>query len=212
MVWIIGGVIVAIVIFMVNTDLYKEIANAKSINKNNLSKIMEESGAEGIEFRSHNNSCAAILDKESEKLHVFYSEFQSPSNNHHTYRHFSCNFSDIIESEVIVDNNTITKTARGSQIGGAVVGGALLGGVGAIIGGLSGTKGSFDQVMQAEIKLTINDLENPICKINFLDGQDENHKRQKRGYHRNDIQYKKAMEQLDKWQGMFDVILNNQNR
>lgn len=92
-----------------------------------------------------------------------------------------------------------------------MVGGVLLGGVGAIIGGLSGTKGSSKYIKEMDIKLTINDIENPIIKINFLDGQDKKHTNLKQGYHPNDMQYKQAVKDIEKWQGMFDVILHNQD-
>lgn len=192
-----------------NSKRFEHIKSPKQMNKENLNKIIDESGAQGIVFRAFNNSSAAILDKENEKLHVFYSTYQEPIGKIHTYEHFHCNFADIIESEVIVDNQTITKTARGSQLGGALVGSVLAGGIGAIIGGLSGSKRSDDYIKRAEIKLTINDLENPVCKITFLDGQDEDHKVLKKGFRKNDFRIKGMLQELDKWQAMFDVILNN---
>ena len=39
---------------------------------------------------------------------------------------------DIIESEVLIDGKTVTKTSRASQFAGAAVGAVLLGGVGAM--------------------------------------------------------------------------------
>lgn len=47
-------------------------------------------------------------------------------------------YRDILSSEIFENGVTITKTARGNQLGGALIGGLALGGVGAIIGGLSG--------------------------------------------------------------------------
>src|SRR5690606_13701944 len=46
-------------------------------------------------------------------------------------------FSSILETEIIIDGSTITKTSRGGLVLGTAVGGVLGGGVGALIGGLS---------------------------------------------------------------------------
>lgn len=208
MFWFFTIIFIVIIILMMSSKTYKEISKADSINRKNLNEMVKNLNVRGERFRSHNNSCEVLMDKEKRKLHVIYSEEQTATNIH-KYKHVSCDFDDIIESEVIIDNHTITKTARGSQIGGAVVGGVLLGGIGAIIGGLSGTKGSFDQVKHMDIKLTVNNLETPIIKINFLDGQDRKHNKLKQGYHKNSLDYQNAVKEIEKWQGMFEVILHN---
>ena len=59
-----------------NSKRFEHIKSPKQMNKENLDKIIDESGAQGIVFRAFNNSSAAILDKENEKLHVFYSTYQ----------------------------------------------------------------------------------------------------------------------------------------
>lgn len=60
-------------------------------------------------------------------------------------------YKDIIESEVVIDGKSVTKTSRASQFVGTAIGGVLAGGVGAIIGGLSGstsTKGKVKRIPQ----------------------------------------------------------------
>ncbi len=49
-------------------------------------------------------------------------------------------FEKIIEAEVSIDDNTVTKVSKGSQIAGAVVGGLATGSIGALVGGLSSNK------------------------------------------------------------------------
>src|SRR5690625_2106720 len=142
--WIVIGVIVVIILIIPEEKLKTEKEKAKFTNKRRLANLMNNSEAEGIRFMSHNYSGGAILSEEEEKLYIFYST--GGMDDERSYGSFSCELGDIIESEVVVDSHTITKTARGSQIGGAAVGGVLLGGVGAIIGGLSGGTGSFEQV------------------------------------------------------------------
>lgn len=204
--WILIGAILIIALANPEFTLKNKKETAKYSNKQNLANLMNNSEAEGIRFMSHNYSGGAILSEEEEKLYIFYST--GGMDDERSYGSFACDLGDIIESEVVVDSHTITKTARGSQIGGAAVGGVLLGGVGAIIGGLSGGTGSFEQVKEMDIKLTVNNLDNPVHRINFLDGKDKNYKKMKNGFDRESPEYKGALKNIEKWQGMFDVILN----
>lgn len=78
--------------------------------------------------------------------------------------------SEILEAAVITNGQTITKTSRGSQIGGAIVGGVLTGGVGAIIGGLSGKKTSVETITEIKVRIVVKDINNPIYDITVLQG------------------------------------------
>lgn len=82
---------------------------------------------------------------------------------------------DILQVSVVEDGITVTqtKTSRASQIGGAIVGGALFGGVGALIGGLSGTKNSVSSEMATaiELQIMVNDAQNPVWVVPFLSCQ-----------------------------------------
>lgn len=71
---------------------------------------------------------------------------------------------DIMEYELIEDGETIVKGGLGS----AVAGGVLFGGVGAVVGGLTGGKKSKSTATKLQIKITINDINNPIVYINFI--------------------------------------------
>tara|TARA_B110000211_G_scaffold149979_1_gene170632 strand:+ start:79 stop:819 length:741 start_codon:yes stop_codon:yes gene_type:complete len=78
-------------------------------------------------------------------------------------------FNDIMESEIVVDGNTIVKTSTTSTVGRAVVGGVLTGGVGAVIGGVTGKKSHNEMVKNIDLKICVNDSLNPFYKIRFLD-------------------------------------------
>lgn len=78
-------------------------------------------------------------------------------------------FEDIVEAQVVVDEDVVTKTSRGSQLAGAAVGTVLAGGVGAIIGGLSGKTSSTRKIKNVSLKLLINDLDIPVHEIFFLE-------------------------------------------
>lgn len=200
------------ILMLIFDSEFRKINNPGKTNKENLDKLIKESQFKGVtSFRSYNNSCSAILNEDEEKLHVFYSVKQD-KHKIHTYKQRTINFYDILLSEVIIDNTTVTSTARGSQVASALVGGAILGGVGAIIGGLSGKTSSIENVKKIDIKLTLNDLNDPISKINFLDGDDISHFDKKKGFKKESKEYRHAISEVEKWQGIFDVILRNQDQ
>ena len=72
----------------------------------------------------------------------------------------------IIQSEIVVDGQTITK--QSGTIGRSIVGGVLAGSAGAIIGGTTGSTISNEKINSILVKITINDTINPVFKIIFL--------------------------------------------
>ena len=108
-------------------------------------------------------------------------------------------FSDLLETEILQDGETVTKTSRGSQVGGALLGGVLAGGVGAIIGGLSGSTTSDEEFSKITLKVLMNDTQNPVKLIYFLD-EIANVKKY-------DDRYKKANADSMDWHGVLKVII-----
>lgn len=80
----------------------------------------------------------------------------------------SVSFSDIVQVEVFRDDQTITKTNRGSQIGGAAIGAVAFGGVGAIIGGLSGSSRSVERVKRIGLRIEVEHPDVLIFSAHFL--------------------------------------------
>lgn len=66
-------------------------------------------------------------------------------------------------------NNTIaqTKKSTGSMVGRAVVGGALTGGVGAVIGGVTGSSKTKEKHVSSELLLTTNNINKPLVILPF---------------------------------------------
>jgi hypothetical protein len=106
-------------------------------------------------------------------------------------------YRDILSSEIFEDGNTIIKTSRSSQLGGALIGGIALGGVGAIIGGLSGTKISSNKVKKNDLRITVDSMANPIHDINFMNMECK----------KSQLLYISAMEQSRHWHGLLTVII-----
>lgn len=78
------------------------------------------------------------------------------------------NYSEIASVEVITDGTTISSTNRGSQLLGAAVGGLAFGGVGAIVGGLSGSSKTSVKVKKLSIRVIVDDNVNPIFNVTFF--------------------------------------------
>lgn len=134
---------------------------------------------------------AISIDEKSNKLAI------SDLNNNYTF-----NFSDIIESEIIEDDSTITKTSRTSQIGGALVGGALAGGVGAVVGGLSGSKTSEKAVNKITLKIVVNNLQTPNFYIDFLNSANP--------LNNSDSRLIEARDKANHWHSLLSVIIKRQ--
>jgi len=105
----------------------------------------------------------------------------------------------IIAIEVVEDGKTITKTDRGSQIGGALIGGLAFGGVGAVIGGLSGKTTSEIKVNKLTLHLLIDDVKRPVFDIDLLGFQTQ----------KGSITYQEAMKKIDHWYGLLSILINS---
>ncbi len=106
-------------------------------------------------------------------------------------------YQDVIASEIAEDGESITKTMRSSQIGGAVVGAVLLGGVGALIGGLSGKTKTKNTVKRIELQISLNDTSNPIHNILFLNIETN----------RDGIVYKSSFQSAQRWHGIVAAVI-----
>ena len=85
-------------------------------------------------------------DKDNQKIMLLYSYYRTDKKKYSVY-----NLSDILEFEYIEDGTSQVKGGLGS----ALVGGALFGGVGAIVGGATGTKETKRIVKEMKIKFVI---------------------------------------------------------
>jgi len=77
-------------------------------------------------------------------------------------------FNDILSCEVFEDDFSVTKTVRSSQALGMAVGGLAFGGVGAVIGGLSGAQKTAGNVRKIDLRIVVNDINQPTYDIPFL--------------------------------------------
>lgn len=68
-------------------------------------------------------------------------------------------FDNIVGAELVIDSKQISSSNRLSR---AVVGGVLLGGIGAVIGGLSGSSKIDNEFENVDVLIKLNDVLNPI--------------------------------------------------
>ena len=106
-------------------------------------------------------------------------------------------FNDIMESEIVVDGNTIVKTSTTSTVWRAVVGGVLTGGVGAVIGGVTGKKSHNEMVNNIDLKICVNDSSNPFYRIRFLDTECK----------KGDYLYKTTYQNAERWHGIISTFI-----
>lgn len=109
-------------------------------------------------------------------------------------------FESLISVELCEDGSTVTKTNRGSQLVGAAVGAAAFGGVGAIIGGLSGSSTSREKVSRVTINLLTNDPDAPFIEIKAFDNQPV----PKSGFI-----YRQTMSDITPWFGRLKAIVES---
>ncbi|MCY9156205.1 immunity protein [Bacillus haynesii] len=175
----------------------KQLANKLRNNVETLKEYDKDFKANGS-FTNYNKK---ISFNESKGILKFYER-----NEQNEIIEFSYPFSQIIESSVSLDNETVSKASRGEQISGAAIGGVLAGGVGAIIGGLSSGSKQVTMVKSITMKITVDDFKNPVHYIDFLPSSGCP------GY--NPVGYKKdsdiiknALKEAEYWQGVMDLSI-----
>jgi len=205
-VFIIIGIIILGIVFAVG-DMNKMDKTKQSAQD----WIRDNTNENSITFKSFN--CHSIVSMDEKEQVVTVLEYETPDEAIHPfqYKERKILFNKIIQAEVMIDDETYSAVARGNQAIGIGVGALALGGVGAVIGGLSAKTNNMSKIKSIDIKLTVNDLKNPIAKINFLNVWDNNMSLKiKGGREKTDKTVQQALKDAEQWQGMFDVILKNQ--
>lgn len=129
------------------------------------------------------------INRQNKKMY-FYNYNQQPA-------YFCIPFSSILSSSIKQDGETITQTSN--TIGRALIGGVLAGGAGAIVGGMTSKKQNKQLIRKLTLEIVVNDLDNPEYKIDFLNDA--------KGIDANSDEFKKEKEQVDHWQNLMSVII-----
>ena len=104
---------------------------------------------------------------------------------------------ELVSVELFEDGNSVTKTLRSSQIGGALIGGIAMGGVGAIIGGLSGKTMTSNKIKRVDLRLVVDDTVSPLHDVTFMNVEGN----------KNGLIHTHAMSQARHWHGILEVLI-----
>ena len=188
---ILGIVVVGwIGMFIVGSIKVVDTSKKKKNILSELEKLNDFKASQQI-IGSEGESALAI-DKTRDKFCLIKQKDGIISSKIYTYK-------DILETEILEDGLSVTKTARGSQLGGTLIGGLALGGVGAIIGGLSCKKNQIDKVSNIDLKIIVNDMESPMFLLNFLKFPE--------GCKKDSFSYKTSIESAREWNSLLTVLI-----
>ena len=104
------------------------------------------------------------------------------------------NVPSIVSCEILQDDVQLAYVNRGSQLASVAVGGVLLGGVGAVIGGLSGSTRSVNNVKKLILRFVTDDFDKPNHDIVLLDWSFSS-----KGIKRDNLIYQQALEIAELW-------------
>lgn len=124
-----------------------------SMNKKNENNIKLE------EFKASKKVGLYLFIDSEKKQFIFPGNFGSIKNS------IVHSFEDVLEVEILEDGDSITKS---NGVGRAVVGGLVFGVAGALIGGVTGKKKTKTLVNSLKVKVTLNDIINPVKYIDLI--------------------------------------------
>jgi hypothetical protein len=110
---------------------------------------------------------------------------------------------DIVGCEVLLDDIQMSYTNRGSQIAGAAVGGVLLGGIGAVVGGLTGSRRANNNIRKIALRITVDDFDRPNHEITMAACLPSN----KKGLSKDHPAVKKSLEAAQRWQARVAALM-----
>ena len=174
-------IVAAIIVIIVN-------AKARKAMSAELSKLPGFSVTQ--EVMSEDAKTGFAFDDRSNKICLIAKQGSSIETRVMDYR-------DILSVEMFEDGESITKTSRGSQLGGALLGGIVFGPLGAVVGGLSGSKKSENKVMRIDLRLAVNDTTSPVHNVNFLLG----------AVNKSSFTYKQAHKKATHWSAIIEALI-----
>lgn len=188
-------------LFFTGKDLKKneEIMKKEKEEKLHRYNSLKEKYTITKEYIDNNSTNAILLNDENNIMVLIYNDMKDLK---------TFNYSDILQVEVIKDGETISKTNRKSQFGGAIVGGILAGEVGALIGGLSGETNVEEKVNSIDLKILVNDTNKPTYSINFFRAPfNKSTKKIEPADIKSSTEYQAGAKEIEQWYSIITVII-----
>ncbi|WP_336788364.1 SHOCT domain-containing protein [Paenibacillus sp. MMO-177] len=167
---------------------FRKDEEKKSIFENRVNQIMQENGAKVSRiYTGISRDYGIAYDDQTDLICIV--------NGNKTVMF---GYKDIVESEIMEDGIQINRTSRSSQVGGALIGGVLAGGVGAIVGGLSGSSKTSNKVERIELKVVISNKSEPVQYFLFYVGS---------GLSKDDNRYRELIKEANHWHSLISVLI-----
>lgn len=180
----IGGVIILIIVIAAISFFFT--SQRKKLTKQNFNQI--DAFLPSHIFCSDCSKTGIAIDSQQHKI-AFSDKIGEISLYH---------FKQLISVEIIINEQSIHKSNRGSQIVGGAIGGLLLGGAGLLLGGLTGSKRTEDKISKIAICIGVLDIDTPSHEVIFYDSSPI----KKTGYTGQAI-----AEEADEWLKRLDVVM-----
>lgn len=180
--WVIPFLVLSVFVLAVVSGIWTGVqSNRKVAEMKDMIKNLPDFDAADIYVSSFNHAGVAIDRTRREFVLV----------NKDGPRRF--NVQSIISCEVLEDGIQLAYANRGSQLAGIAIGGALLGGVGAVIGGLSGSQRNVNRVKSIALRYTTDDFDSPVHDIMIVQSSS------KEGMPRDGVLYSEHLEIAERW-------------
>ena len=197
-------IVIFIVIALVVIGVVVGIAQGQKVNALRADLEKEFPGAKV--HVSHNDSSFLVVDFSKDQLVVGLQKLRGTLLAQEQPYRSEIPFSGIVKVEVLKDGTQVASTNRGSQALGAAVGAVAFGGVGAIIGGLSGSSTSSSGTKRLSIQITVDDASKPIHEVTFYETE------RKKGGKRGEMFFDQGAQQVAAFAAHVEAAMRKSNK
>lgn len=148
-------------------------------------------------IEAYGNAYIFSIDEEREKI-VFIDNLHNKT---------VLSFEDILGCEINIDGETIFNKSTVRTIGGTLIGGALLGGVGAVVGGLSGSSKQKTKIQKLTLIIKIKSIANPTITFECFNAW-EAYARTKKDVDPTDFLYKQALQSANEVKDILAIVID----
>lgn len=117
-------------------------------------------------------------------------------------------YNSIISVELLEEGTVTQKKSTSRTIGGAILGGALIGGVGAVVGGLSGSSTDRKNVSSVIVKILLRNIKTPSIMILCFDSMRMVSKKEIKLGSSDACLYHKGIEQANQIKDWISIIID----
>lgn len=201
------GGFVALIYFVVKTNKENNNLLVKTLESFKTLKDFKPTK----EFKAKFRPSIIALDEEKREFAIIDIKYMGiVSINQTTPTTTRLSFKDILSSELVMDEEVVSKKSTGGTIGGAVAGAVLAGGVGALIGGLSSSSTSKAKIRNIDLRITTKNISKPVVTFRFFDCTMDT-QRYKNELPLSDFRCKQAFDTAKEWHSIISIVIDQEN-